>query len=209
MFSKSALSKVGTVVIVAGVAFGWSARANAQASERADAWSRAGAAQQKADAARQHAVDLANAGGWAYKTGLVARAQRDAALYQAEANQALAEANACPPPATPTPAEAAAMARVDELRQAGGWAYKTGAVARAEQDVASTREPAAQPTLSPEQAAAMAKLETLRQAGGWAYKSGAVARAERDVLAQTPPTAPTSACGGTEQRPRPVMTSRR
>ena len=77
MFTRSGVSKVG--IIIAGLALGWSTGANAQASARATAQSRAAAAQQQADAARQRATELARAGGWAYKTGLVERAQRDAA----------------------------------------------------------------------------------------------------------------------------------
>ena len=200
MFAKNGMSKVGAVVMIAGVTLGWSA--GARASDPATSQTRAAEAQHRADAARERATELARAGGWAYKTGLVERAQRDAARYQAEAM-------ACPPPAAASPAQAAALARLEELRQAGGWAYKTGAVARAERDVqslapADEAEPVAP---SPAQAAALAWLEKLRQAGGWAYKTGAVASAERDVQSQTPPQ-PASICGGREDQLRVLMTSR-
>jgi hypothetical protein len=196
MFTKNGMSRIGAMIIT-GVALGWCTGAHAQASDRATAQARAVVAQQQADAARQRASELARGGGWAYKTGRVEQAQRDAARYQAEADEALAVARSCPAPAAPSPAQATALARLDELRRAGGWAYKTGAVARAERDVQSLAvggetEPV---VLSPAQAAAHARLEGLRQAGGWAYKTGAVARAERDVQALT--TSPsTTICEG-------------
>ena len=139
MFTKSGISKAG--MIIAGVMIGWSTGANAQASDRATSQSRAAVAQQEADAARQRATELARAGGWAYKTGLVGQAQRDADRYQTEADRAFAEAQACPPAATPSAEQAAALARLEELRRAGGWAYKTGAVARAEREVQALAVP--------------------------------------------------------------------
>jgi|HubBroStandDraft_5_1064220.scaffolds.fasta_scaffold68856_3 hypothetical protein len=208
MFTMNGVAKVG--VIIAGVTFGWPTGANAQASAAATAPARVAAAQQRADAARQRATELASAGGWAYKTGLVAQAQRDAARYQEEADRAIAEAQACPPPAPPSPAQAAALARLEELRQAGGWAYKTGAVAQAEREVqaqATGGEVVEVVAPSPAQAAALARLDGLRQAGGWAYKTGAVARAEREVQAQTT-TQPTSICAGREGQHPVLMTSR-
>ena len=212
MFAKNGLSKVGTIatMIVTGVALGWSSGAKAQANDRADSEARGAAAQQQADAARQRATELARAGGWAYKTGQVGQAQRDADRYQAEADQAFAEAQSCPPPATPSPEQAAALARLEQLRQAGAWAYKTGAGARAEHEVQALAggdqvEPVAP---SPEQAAALARLAELRQAGGWAYKTGAVARAEREVQAQSA-TQPTPICAGQQAQSRVVMTSSR
>ena len=141
MFSKNGMSKVGAVVMIAGVALGWSTGAKAQGSDRATSQARAAEAQRQADAARQRATELARAGGWTYKTGLVQQVQRDAARYQAEADEAFAEAQSCPPPAAPSPVQAAALARLEGLRQAGGWAYKTGAVARAERDVQSQTPP--------------------------------------------------------------------
>jgi hypothetical protein len=207
MFTMNGVVKVG--VIIAGVTLGWSTGANAQASAPVTAQAHAVAAQQQADAARQRASELARAGGWAYKSGLVAQAERDAVRYQEEADREVAEAQPCPPPVTPSPAQAAALARLEVLRQAGGWAYKTGAVARAEREVqpqasGSEMEPVAP---SPAQAAALARLEVLRQAGGWAYKTGAVARAEREVQPQVA-TQSTPICGGREGQPAVLMTSR-
>jgi hypothetical protein len=141
MFTKNGMSKVGTITVITGLALGWSTGAHAQASDRATSQSRGAAAQHQADAARQRATELARAGGWAYKTGLVERAQRDAARYQAAADESFAEAHACPPPPAPLPAQAAALSRLAELRQAGGWAYKTGAFARAEREVQSLAAP--------------------------------------------------------------------
>ena len=207
MFARNGVVKLG--MIIAGVTLGWSTGANAQAGAPATSQSRAAAAQQQADAARQRAAELARSGGWAYKAGLVDRAQRDAARYQEEADRTVAEAQSCPPAATRSPEQAAAVARLEELRQAGGWAYKTGAVARAEREVQSQAAgDQAQPiALSPAQAAAVARLEGLRQAGGWAYKTGAVARAEREVQSLTAPQA-TSICGVREAQPRVLATSR-
>jgi hypothetical protein len=208
---KNGLSTAGTIMIIAGATLGWSTSASAQASHSATSQVRAAQAQQQADAARQRAADLARAGGWAYKTGLVEQAQRDAVRYQGEADKAFAEAQSCPPPALPSPAQAAALLRLEELRQAGGWAYKTGAVARAEREVQSqTAGDEAEPVApSPGQTAALARLEQLRLAGGWAYKTGAVARAEREVqwrfqAAQEPRLT----CGGRDGQPRILVTSK-
>ena len=207
MFTKSGIAKAG--MIVAGVMLGWSAAASAQSGDRGTAQARAAAAQHQADVARQRAAELARAGGWAYKTGLYAQAQRDADRYQAEADRAFAEAQACPPVYPPSPEQAAVLARLEQLRQAGGWAYKTGAVARAEREVrVLTATAEAEPTASsPEQAVALARLEQLRQAGGWAYKTGAVARAERDVAALASPQ-PMLACGS-RGAPTQLVTSAR
>jgi hypothetical protein len=210
MFTRSGISKVRTIMIITGVALGWSTVVNAQASDRATSQAGAVAAQQQADAARERVTELARAGGWAYKTGLVAGAQHNADRYQAEADKALAEEDSCPPSAAPSPARAAALAPLEELRQAGGWAYKTGAVARAEREVqAQTAGDEAEPVgASPAQAAALARLEELRQAGGWAYKTGAVARAEREAQALVAPQ-PTSICGSRENQSRALTTSMR
>jgi hypothetical protein len=209
MFAKNGMSKVGAIMIATGVALGWSAGAKAQAGDPATSQARAATAQQQADAARQRAAELAKAGGWAYKTGLVQQAERDAARYQAEADRASAEAQSCPAAATPSAAQTAALARLEELRQSGAWAQKTGAVARAERELQSqtTSDEAAQPVApSPAQAAALARLEELRKAGGWAYKTGAVARAERELQSQTAPQ-PAQICGG-EAQPRVLLMSR-
>ncbi len=196
MFTKNGMSRIG-IMIITGVALGWCTGAHAQASDRATAQARAVAAQQQADAARQRVSELAKAGGWAYKTGRVEQAQRDAARYQAAADEAAAVALSCAAPAAPSPAQTTALARLEELRRAGGWAYKSGAVTRAERDVqALSVGGVAEPVeLTPMQTAALARLDGLRQAGGWAYKTGAVARAERDLLALT--TSPSTAiCEG-------------
>jgi hypothetical protein len=209
MFTMKRLATLG--MIAAGVTLGWSTGANAQASAPDTSQGSVATAQQQADASRQRATELARAGGWAYKTGLVGQAQRDAARHQEEADRAAAEAQSCPPPAPPSLAEAAALARLEELRQASAWAYKTGAVARAEREVQAAQSAGGQVELvatSPAQTAALARLEELRQAGGWAYKTGAVARAEREVQAQATTTQPTSICGGREGQPRVLMTSR-
>jgi len=208
---KIGISTVGTIMIIAGMTSGWSTGANAQAGQPATSQARAAAAQQQADAARQRAAELERSGGWAYKAGLVEQARRDAVRYQAQADEAFAAAQACPPPATPSPAQAAALMRLEELRQAGGWAYKTGAVARAERDVQSQAAgEAAEPVApSPAQTAALARLEQLRHAGGWAYKTGAVARAEREVQLQFQSAPePTQACGGRRGQSRVLMSSR-
>ena len=208
---KTGISTVGTIMIVVGVAFGWSTGANAQAGQPGTSQAHVATAQHQADAARQRAAELERAGGWAYKAGLVEQARRDAVRYQAQADEAFAEAQACPPSATPSPAQAAALARLEGLRQAGGWAYKTGAVARAERDVQSQAagDAAASVAPSPAQTAAVARLEQLRHAGGWAYKTGAVARAEREVQVQFQSAPePTQTCGGREGQRRVLMSSR-
>ena len=127
MFSKNGFQRVRTVaatgVMVAGLSLGLCRGASAEA---AAAEGSSVTAQQKADAAHQRAAALASAGGWAYKTGAVAQAEREARL---------AAPHLAAEPAPLSPAQAAAVARLEELRQAGGWAYKTGAVARAEAEV--------------------------------------------------------------------------
>jgi hypothetical protein len=196
-FRKMILGRVvAGAALIAFSTLGSSAVARAQTGDREAALTRAATAQQQADAARRRAAELASAGGWAYKTGLVQRNERDAARYQAEADAAMKRAASCPQPAPASPAQSAALNRLTELRQAGGWAYKTGAVARAELDVqALAVDDDAEPVVvSPAQAAALARLAELRQAGGWAYKTGAVARAERDAQALAAPQ-PTSICG--------------
>lgn len=88
----------------------------------------------KADVARTRAAALARQGGWAYKTGAFDRATQDAARLQSAADAARASGDQRT--AAPVSAElAAAQARVQELRKAGGWAFKSGAVDRAEADV--------------------------------------------------------------------------
>jgi hypothetical protein len=92
------------------------------------------ALQAKADVARAQAVALSRQGGWAYKTGAVDRATQEVARLQAAADRARASGDQRA--AAPVSAElVAAQARVQELRKAGGWAFKSGAVDRAEADV--------------------------------------------------------------------------
>lgn len=209
MFAKNGISRVGAFLMITGVAFGWSSGASAQGGDGPATATRAAAVQQQADAARQRATELAKAGGWAFKTGQVQRAQREADQYQAEADALIAEAQSCPPPAPPSPAQTAALARLADLRQAGGWAYKTGVVARAEREVQSQAavDQAEPLPPSPAQAAALERLTQLRQAGGWAYKTGAVARAEREVDSLTAPQ-PTAICAGRQAQPQVLVTSR-
>jgi hypothetical protein len=103
---------------------------------------RANAAQVQADAASGRAAVLARQGGWAYKTGLVQGATRDAARWQAEADAYRAAASGPPVAAAPvSPALEDASARLAALRASGGWAYKCGAVARAEADVRALSGP--------------------------------------------------------------------
>jgi hypothetical protein len=150
--------------------------------------------QAKADDARARAADLAREGGWAYKSGAIDRANRDAVRFQQEADSARAASNGTPGATGPYASRelADAQARLDDLRKAGGWAYKSGAVARAEAEVRalSPAPPTTEPYVSRELADAQARLDDLRKAGGWAYKSGAVARAEAEVqaLSPVPPT---------------------
>lgn len=210
MFSRTLI--LGRVVtgaaLIAFSVLGSPAIANAQTDDRGAALARAATAQQQADAARTRAAELAKGGGWAYKTGAVQRAERDAARYQAEADAAMAEAAGCPQPTPASPAQAAAQERLTELRQAGGWAYKTGAVARAERDVrVQAVDHEAEPAVvSPSQALALSRLAQLRNAGGWAYKTGAVARAEHDAQALAAPE-PTSTCGARQAPALAVVTS--
>jgi hypothetical protein len=98
--------------------------------------------QAKADAARTRATELARQGGWAYKTGAVDRANAEAARYQTQADAERAAVSSSEQPFV-SPDLAAAQQRLADLRQAGGWAYKSGAVARAEADVRALTAPAA------------------------------------------------------------------
>jgi hypothetical protein len=102
---------------------------------------RADAAQARADAARARAAWLAAQGGWAWKTGLVQGASRDAARCQADADAIRAEAYGPVVAPVPSPELADAQARLAELRFQGGWAWKTGAIDRAEADVRALSGP--------------------------------------------------------------------
>jgi hypothetical protein len=118
-----------------------------------------------------------------------------------------------------------ARARSAELRKSGGWAYKIGAVDRAERDadrhqaaaardLAAARLPGAAlvdelatPAPRPEEVAARERLRKLRQSGGWAYKTGLVAAAEADVKALSEPALePPLLYGKTEPAPAPTWT---
>jgi len=98
------------------------------------------ALQAKADVARARAAALARQGGWAYKSGAFDRATQEVARLQVEADAARASGDQRA--VAPVSAElVAAQARVQELRKAGGWAYKSGAVERAEADVRALSGP--------------------------------------------------------------------
>lgn len=136
----SSFTKIGTSVL-AGLmlaAVTGSAGAHEMASSRSQSTGEIQSTQAKADAARSRAADLARQGGWAYKTGAVDRANAEAARYQAEADAATV------PAAQPLVSLELTVAqeRLADLRQAGGWAYKSGAVARAEADVTALSGPA-------------------------------------------------------------------
>jgi hypothetical protein len=139
----SSFTKIGTSVL-AGlmlVAVAGSAGAHESASSRSQSTGQIQSTQAKADAARARAAELARQGGWAYKTGAVDRANADAARYQAEADAARAALVPAEQPLVSAEL-AAAQERLADLRQAGGWAYKSGAVARAEADVRALSGPA-------------------------------------------------------------------
>ena len=200
MFTMNGVAKVG--VIIAGVTLGWPTGAQAQASAPATSPAGIAAAQQRAEAGQQRATELARAGGWAYKTGLVAQAQRDAARYQEEADRALAEAQACPPPAPPSPAQAvSALHGCTSCATPGGFGPGDGQP--------GSRAPSVRCRLRLGEVELLSRHRGSRrkprprgwrassQAGGWAYKTGAVARAEREVQAQAT-TQPTPICAGRE-----------
>jgi hypothetical protein len=136
--------------IIVGSAAGLGARP-ARAQDSSDYAVAATSAQRSADEARARADHLAAQGGWAYKTGAVDRANADAARYQAEADQARAAMNGVVEPAAPaSPALMDAQERLEALKSAGGWAYKTGAVSRAEADVRELQAPEPAMTGEPE-----------------------------------------------------------
>ncbi len=99
--------------------------------------------QANADNARTRVAELARQGGWAYKTGAIDRANREAVRYQEQADAARAAMTTTPATTAPyvSPELAAAQARLEDLRKAGGWAYKSGAVARAESEVRALSGP--------------------------------------------------------------------
>ena len=91
-------------------------------------------AQAQADAATKRAAQLEAQGGWAYKSGAIDREHDAAARAQMEADRLRDEASGVTPPA-PSSELAAAEDRLAQLRNTGGWTYKSGAVTRAEAEV--------------------------------------------------------------------------
>jgi hypothetical protein len=111
---------------------------SARADEPGPDLERGMAAQQAADQADLRADELAIAGGWAWKCGAVERAERDATRMQAEADAAFARAGLPGYQSTaeaPSPDLAAAQDRLSNLENAGGWAWKSGSVRRAKEEV--------------------------------------------------------------------------
>lgn len=134
----SSISKLGSGLFV-GATF-WLGATTAGATEPAQT---ASEVQEEADAARARSEELSRVGGPAYKTGAVERASQQAMLLDREA--AALRAAELPVQAVLVPVESQeltdAQARLERLRFQGGWAYKTGAVQRAEEDVRRLSEP--------------------------------------------------------------------
>lgn len=107
-------------------------------------------AQNNANAAREEAAALKEQGGQAYKIQDVQRAEREAVVQQAAADQYFAMAGvpscqrAAAEPVPETPELKAAQHRLDQLKEQGGWAYKTGSVQRQERKVTALTEEARQ-----------------------------------------------------------------
>ena len=104
-------------------------------------------AQAKAAAADQRAAELGPAlGGQVYKGGQVQRAENAAVIADLKANEDFARAGvpSCqtmpPPQPPPSPELTAAEKKVKALKNDGGWAYKTGSVARAEAEVRAIKQ---------------------------------------------------------------------
>jgi hypothetical protein len=128
-----------TVLGAAGVA---SAAADEPSTLTPASADRAREADARAADARARADALAAQGGQAYKSGAVDRANAEAAYAEADAQQARAAvtgANMAPYAVSPT--MAAAQADLEALKAQGGQAYKSGAVSRAEADIASLKGP--------------------------------------------------------------------
>ena len=139
---------------------------------------------------RDQAARFRALGGVGYKSGLVQRAEADAARYAALAERL------CAPVAAETPrsSEADAMAQqyrdqAARFRAMGGVGYKSGLVQRAEADAAryaalaeELRAPVAAETHRSPEAEHYAKLaEQYRKMGGTGYKSGLVQWAEAQL----------------------------
>jgi hypothetical protein len=138
----SSFTKIGTSVL-AGLMLAAVAGSAAADEGTSSGWPAANAEsmQARADAARSRVADLARQAGWAYKSGAFDRAKAEGAYYQAQADAARAASRPGGHPLV-SPEVAAAQTRLADLRQAGGWAYKSGAVTRAEADVRALSAPA-------------------------------------------------------------------
>jgi hypothetical protein len=134
--------------LVAGSAMmvlGSAAPAGAQSSaDVSDATARANAAQAQADEARGRADELALQGGPAYKSGAMDRVNREAARYQAEADQARDEATGANwAPLAVSPRAAALEDRLDALKQTNGWGQKSGAYRQTQAEIQRLKGPPA------------------------------------------------------------------
>jgi hypothetical protein len=151
VLSAGSLARAGTTTVeVPGVP---ASTAFARRAQRSQLRRQAQATESKAAGSRAQADELRRSGAWAYKTGAVDRAERNATRYQTKASGQFAQARlpgagmvdelAAP---VPSSSEVAATERVERLRAQGGWAYKTGQVARAE---ANARELSASTPMPP------------------------------------------------------------
>jgi hypothetical protein len=123
-------------LMVAGTAA--PAAASADPAVAAATQERIDAAQARADAARARADFLARVGqGSAYKSGAIDSAKAEAYSAQAEADAWRTFLTTPPPPASTALDDA--QDRLDYLKAQGGWAYKSGAVFRAEAEVNAQR----------------------------------------------------------------------
>jgi hypothetical protein len=112
------------------------------------------AAQFQADEARDRAAQLSAQGGWAYKSGAVDRAEAEAARYQAQADDARGVASGTNwATYAVSPAMSDAQDNLANLKAQGGWAYKSGAVARAEADIEALGAPTSVATSASEEQA--------------------------------------------------------
>jgi hypothetical protein len=106
--------------------------------------------QAEADSARDRADELAKAGGWPYKTGLIDQTNREAARHEARADEAQAVATgAAWAPYAVSPRMAELQDKLADEKAAGGWAWKTGTVARTEAEMEALKAPTPRPTIEP------------------------------------------------------------
>ena len=133
MATKKRLFSMISSLLLGAVPLG--ARAFAQ-SAAADDPTSAAAADATAQQYRDEADWLKSLGGVGYKTGLVERAEANAAKYDADA--AALRAPEAPPPMTPEAEHYAKLA--DQYKAIGGAGYKTGLVQRAEADERKAQE---------------------------------------------------------------------